>query len=250
VRPLTGGLGAFAYFGAVVLVLYGIARLRSGSTAMLTGYALSPVVLIAYFLLTACPATGGGNVANETSTNSPIDDLAGTQIASPEFSPLILGAVFALVLVGAAALIYSSAGEDSLAPEPDEDESGPDVETDAADLARAAEAAADRIEQNDAEVDNEVYRAWYEMTELLNVPNPDSSTAGEFAEAAIEAGLGEDHVDELTTLFDEVRYGEYDTQGREERALEVFRDIENEYGTAVGSDGQSDGADADQEDDR
>jgi len=59
------------------------------------------------------------------------------------------------------------------------------------------------------------------------------STPGEFAEAAIEAGLDEDDVGQPTQLFEEVRYGKRDPESREERAIEVFRAIEAAYGRAT-----------------
>ncbi|WP_245726704.1 DUF4129 domain-containing protein [Natronorubrum sediminis] len=93
----------------------------------------------------------------------------------------------------------------------------------------AAGVAADRLESAD-EFDNEVYRAWREMTELLEVDRPASSTPREFARAATDAGLDRDDVDELTRLFEDVRYGgEATTQTRERRAIEVLRRIEAEY---------------------
>lgn len=83
------------------------------------------------------------------------------------------------------------------------------------------------------------------MTSLLAVPDPDTATPGEFADAAVAAGLDEADVTELTRLFEDVRYGERDaaaepigdsgaadsdgTATREERAVSVFRAIEAAY---------------------
>jgi hypothetical protein len=98
-------------------------------------------------------------------------------------------------------------------------------------IGRVAGRAADRIERDvGAPVENEVFRAWREMTERLDAPSPRSSTPGEFAQAAIEAGLDPADVSELTDLFREVRYGGADpTSEREERAAAVLRRIEREY---------------------
>jgi hypothetical protein len=137
--------------------------------------------------------------------------------------------------VAVAAVLFRASGDQTvttLGEEEDDTGEQPDV----ADLAAAAGEAAERLQEHDADVDNEVYRAWWEMTSLLNVPKPDSATPGEFAEAAIEAGLDESHVDDLTTLFEEVRYGRRDPESREERAIAVFQDIEAEYGEAGGDD--------------
>ncbi|MEF8841680.1 MAG: DUF4129 domain-containing protein [Haloarculaceae archaeon] len=96
-------------------------------------------------------------------------------------------------------------------------------------VGRVAGRAADRI-GGEADVENEVYRAWREMTELLDVDEPGTSTPGEFAAAATEAGLGREDVGELTHLFEDVRYGERPpSPERERRATAVFRRIEDRY---------------------
>lgn len=97
-------------------------------------------------------------------------------------------------------------------------------------VGRAAGRAAERMEA-EASVENEVYRAWREMTELLDVDRPHSTTPGEFATAAIEAGLGKEDVRELTALFEQVRYGSVTPSDEyEKRATAVFERIESRYG--------------------
>ena len=96
-------------------------------------------------------------------------------------------------------------------------------------VGRAAGRAADRIENADG-IENEVYRAWREMTELLSVPRPESSTPAEFADAAIEAGMDRGDVTALTDVFREVRYGGVTPDAeRERRAIEALRRIERQY---------------------
>jgi len=100
---------------------------------------------------------------------------------------------------------------------------------DAAAIGRAAGRAADRLESED-DVDNEVYNAWREMAELTDVDTPESSTPGEFAAAAVEAGLGREDVTELTRLFEDVRYGNTQpSEERERQAITIFRRIESRY---------------------
>ncbi|WP_435363363.1 DUF4129 domain-containing protein [Haloarchaeobius sp. DYHT-AS-18] len=100
-------------------------------------------------------------------------------------------------------------------------------------IGAAAGRAADRLETSTA-VDNEVYRAWREMTRHLDVPEPESSTPAEFAEAAIAAGMTRDQVTELTALFEEVRYGGEDpTTDRESRAIEALRAIESAHASGA-----------------
>lgn len=100
---------------------------------------------------------------------------------------------------------------------------------DATAVGEAAGRAADRLER-DASADNEVYRAWREMTALLDIPDPETSTPGDFETAAVEAGMGRGDVRELTRLFEDVRYGDADPSAeREQRAIDVFRRIETRY---------------------
>lgn len=99
-------------------------------------------------------------------------------------------------------------------------------------VGRAAGRAADRIEASD-EFDNEVYRAWAEMATSLEVDHPDSSTPAEFATAAVDAGMDREDVDELTGLFEAVRYGGFDADAdRERRAVVALRNIERTYADA------------------
>lgn len=147
-------------------------------------------------------------------------------------SPLLAFVFFALVALGAAVAVFGTSIRET-APEEAEatDEDG---EATVEAIGRFAGRAADRLEtesrEDDDELENEVYRAWKEMTELLEVPDPETTTPGEFSVAAVEAGMRSDDVEELTRLFEEVRYGGYEPTGaRERRAIDVFRRIESRY---------------------
>lgn len=218
--------GTVAYFAAIVAVVYLIKRRYSGGVAMISVYGLAPVVLTAYFLGTSCPDSGGPGLGDGDIGGN--GGSAGDAImTTPEISPIWLVGVFGVLLVAAAAVMIRASGDQTVELE----ESAEEIEEpDVRDLAQAAGEAADRLEKHNADVDNAVYRAWWEMTRLLEVPNPDSATPGEFAEAAIDLGIAEDDVDELTTLFEEVRYGKRDPASREQLAIDVFRSIEAEYG--------------------
>lgn len=237
IEPLAAWYGGLIYFGAFLGVVYLMKRAYSFGAAILGMYAVAPVAFTAYFLLTAecVSATTGDN--NENSVADTITDVAGDSLISPDVSPVLIVAVFGIALVAVAAVLFRASGDQTVTTLGEEEEDTGE-QPDVADLAAAAGEAADRLEEHDVDVDNEVYRAWWEMTSLLNVPRPDSATPGEFAEAAIEAGLDETHVNDLTTLFEEVRYGRRDPESREERALEVFRAIEDEYGGSEGEDGR------------
>nr|WP_303648674.1 DUF4129 domain-containing protein [Haloarchaeobius litoreus] len=107
-------------------------------------------------------------------------------------------------------------------PEPPD---SPDVEA----VAAAAGRAADRIEEQSA-VDNEIYRAWVEMTRHLPADHPETSTPREFERTAVDAGFETGAVGELTDLFESVRYGrESATAEREERAVEALRRLEDQF---------------------
>ncbi len=224
---LTSALGGIVYFGAFFGFVYGIKRRYSLGAAAFSAYGLSPLVLIVYFLSTQCatggPGPGGGG-------GSPPGPSLGPE-GMPPVSPLVLVGVIGFVLVGTAALLYRVREPDNLSVEavPATQDSSPS--TDVGDLAAAASAAADRLEAYDADVDNEVYRAWWEMTTLLDVSSPHSSTPRELADAAVAVGMAREDIEELTRLFEEVRYGEYDPSSRETRAIQVFRRIGDTYGT-------------------
>lgn len=140
--------------------------------------------------------------------------------------PSIWLLIFGLLLLGTVLVIVKSADE---RPSPINGDN-PDEGTvlDAA-VSRVAGRAADRMEAG-SDVENEVYRAWVDMTELLEVSSPETTTPREFELAAIDAGLSPEEVGELTRLFEDVRYGGYSANDeREQWAVRVFRRIETTY---------------------
>jgi len=100
-----------------------------------------------------------------------------------------------------------------------------------AELGAVAGATADTLEEK-ADFENAIYEAWKEMTDILDVESPETSTPREFAEAAQKTGLAQADVTELTELFESVRYGAANpTPEREDRAIETLRRIEQTYDT-------------------
>ncbi len=77
-------------------------------------------------------------------------------------------------------------------------------------LAKRAQDAADRIRAG-ADLADAVRRCYKEMSELLckwaNVSDVDVLTPREFAEALRDRGMQDEHVDRLTLIFEQVRYG-------------------------------------------
>ena len=224
-------LALLALVAVVALLLYR----ETGSfllTATFTGLFGLPVYIV-YALLTSCTTT---TVTPPSIAPQPMNGTAappggggggsGSSVGGPTalFGLLLVAAV----VIAALLLVFATGDDERERAGPDEaaDESA-DVDVTA--IGRAAGAAADRIE-DEADVENEVYRAWSEMTDLLDVPNPSTSTPAEFASAAVDAGMARDDVDELTDLFEEVRYGGADpTTDREERAVGALRRIETTY---------------------
>ena len=149
------------------------------------------------------------------------ESAAGTATSSPTALAALF--VVGMLALGVLALVLSRRGGD------EETTLEPDDDADDADLSAArtaAGAAADRIDEGD-DLDNEVYRAWRELADSLDVAAPDSSTPGEFARAAVEAGLDPEPVADLTSVFEEVRYGGADPTGdREGEAVDALRRIE------------------------
>jgi hypothetical protein len=79
----------------------------------------------------------------------------------------------------------------------------------------------------DESAENEVYLAWGEMVDHLDVDGPDSTTPGEFASAAVDAGMQQQDVTDLTRLFEDVRYGGHEpTDARERQAREIRERID------------------------
>lgn len=218
----------------IPLFVLGVAALLISRFGSWAGSRLSAafglLVGIPYALLTACqegrfgvdPRSGIGEVWNR----------AGSVVPSPSLGELLVVLLVASAGIALAAAIYylasrsGSAGESSgfpipLAPEP------PNPTSDLAGVADAAGKAAERIE-SEAPVDNEVYRAWREMTEYLDVDAPESSTPGEFADAAIAEGLDPDRVASLTDVFQRVRYGDAEPELYEADAVSALRSIEED----------------------
>ncbi|WP_224332627.1 DUF4129 domain-containing protein [Haloprofundus halobius] len=224
-------VGAFVAMNAV-------ARYRTGSYLLGLAFTVSfgSLVFILYVLLTSCATSQssfGFSTSDGTNNSSLLSGASGssglTGTGETFTTPsLLLLAVLGFVLVGAVFLLFVSTGDDDeLVDGADTDD---DPTPDIAALGQAAGRAADRIEA-DADTDNEVYRAWTEMTGLLDVDNPRTSTPEEFAAAAENAGMAHEDVRELTDLFEYVRYGDGAvTADREERAVAALRRIESTYG--------------------
>ncbi|MFB6154504.1 MAG: DUF4129 domain-containing protein [Haloferacaceae archaeon] len=196
-----------------------------------------PTVML-YSILTACGTAdstemglaplGGNGTSFLPQGGGGSGGLGGGSAVSTPTS--IFGVLLVVALIGAVVLLFVSTGDDESPPEDVGTPEPNDVARQEA-IGAVAGQAADRIEETD-DLDNEVYRAWVEMTRHLDVPNPEASTPSEFATAAVDAGMAREDVDDLTAVFEEVRYGgAAPTAERERRAVEALRRIESEYAT-------------------
>ncbi|MFC6836738.1 DUF4129 domain-containing protein [Halomarina ordinaria] len=217
------GLGALTQFGLMILAV---------------AFAL---LVVSYLLSVGDFLPGGANVTNASGPVGVGDDDGGGllpgggdgTVPSVAVRPdAALLALLCLTLVGVVAVVVRATG-DGDAPKSVE-EGTPPPEPDVRAVGAAAGRAADRIAA-DADASNAVYRAWREMTDHLDVADPETSTPGEFADAAVAAGMAREDVAELTTLFEVTRYGGAEVDAtREERALAALRRIEREYAGAEG----------------
>lgn len=232
-----------AEFGITVLAAYGLLgfavyRSQGAVPTVLVLFVITVLVLVpGWMLFTDCGGQQQNGVEGSLIPELPTGETDGGEAAGSSGSetlfspPKILAALFvAAVLLGIVA--FRATGDDQppdTRPVEEATEQTADEDSLGA-VGAVAGDAADRI-ANDADLENEVYRAWQEMTDHLDVPNPEASTPAEFAAVARDAGMDDTHVDELTAVFQEVRYGGASvTQEREQRALDALRAIEASYG--------------------
>ncbi len=163
------------------------------------------------------PGADDGGLVGETSVRSPAVGFAG----------LLIGGVLV------AAVAYRIGGGDER-PSIGDSETSVDEERDGGESLTAVGRAAGRAltgDESGAAPENVVERAWRDMTVELSLDSPETATPAEFAAAAVEAGMAESDVRELTTLFEKVRYGDADaTSERGERARAALQRIERRYG--------------------
>lgn len=232
----------------LVSVLFGFIY-RTTQSVILSGMTLVSLLFpffFVYLVLISCgqaPTEVAVSLSQEAANASGLPSGGGSSgtnaSGEPASTPTSILAVllFGAILGSIGLLLYSTGDdEDELADEPPET---PPPERQAA-VGTVAGRAADRLEA-DADVENEVYRAWREMTTHLDVEQPRSSTPAEFAAAAVDAGMNREDVTDLTEVFETVRYGDGDvTAERERRAIDALRGIEATYADSDGADGSGD----------
>jgi len=229
----------------VYLGMLGLIGLFFGLTYRDTGSVFASVVVanalfipigLFWFLFSECRTDGqqqeilrlglGNGTTGKILPQSGAEAGGETAVEVVSTPTVVFGLLVVVAILASAVLLFTTGRDDAGPPEstvPDDEQR--DV-TELAAVSRTAGRAADRIEE-DANVDNEVFRAWRDLTEHLDVDAPESSTPAEFAEAAVDAGMDPEHVDALTEVFESVRYGGAEpTADRERRAVDALRAIE------------------------
>jgi hypothetical protein len=158
---------------------------------------------------------GGSGLIEGTASS---ERRAGTDSGSIPF--LVLIAVVSVLATGSIALIVWATGGNTTTSVTAES-SPTDPSADAIDSGTH--------EPSVGQPANEVYRAWWEMVQQLDVPRSQSRSPAEFATAAIDAGMDPEMVAELTALFRSVRYGNAEiTDDIERRALTTIAHIRSQ----------------------
>lgn len=164
-------------------------------------------------------------IIGERGLSDPESEGSGGSPSSGLPGLLVVG-VFIVALLGGLGAAYLARSDSR---DGDTDQESEERTAAAVALGEAAGEAADRIQRGTG-ADNAIYRAWGDMTELLDLTEAETKTPGEFADAAIEAGIRPGDVRELTRLFEQVRYGTATPSEEDEtRAVELFRRIESTY---------------------
>lgn len=217
---------ALTSVAALVFVVYALRNWRETARQLLAVVVLFGLLCVLFSVVplsmpTELPGTDPGNAS---ATDGGGGERGTDSAPAPVPTLLVLVGLGVVGLAAVVALARQTAGNRDTTTQ-----GAGDRDTPTAAVGRAAGRAADRLDAQ-SDVDNEVYRTWQEMTELLDVDEPARQTPGEFATAAVDAGLRRTDVRELTQLFEAVRYGRQDpSQEYERRAVTVFRRIEDQY---------------------
>lgn len=223
-------IGAFLLLALPSVVLLGRERLLGAALAL--GFFAGIVALFWYFSGGLGQGAVPSAVENVSAGLEGGGDLGGAEESTAERDRAAPSAftfgIVGIALVMAVGLVYyaSSSVDESVDPAASDD---PEPDETAA-VADVAGRAANRIDGHEGDASNAVYAAWAEMTDALDGPDPATSTPGEFADAAVAAGMGRERVDDLTDLFERVRYGDEPvTERHERRAIETLRAIETDH---------------------
>jgi uncharacterized protein DUF4129 len=161
----------------------------------------------------------GPEIPESILANPPTWSLA---LAAGAISLLVLGLIVFLVIRWLAFNKYVEQRRSELA----------DLEAEQQAIAEQAAETASRIRQGKP-LQGEVIRCYQEMDRLLsrrrNV-KPTYLTAREFADSLAASGIQTEHIQQLTELFELVRYGQRDDRSMAHQALACLDKLQSEYG--------------------
>ncbi|WP_267641028.1 DUF4129 domain-containing protein [Haloarchaeobius amylolyticus] len=234
-------LAAVTLLGALAVVPVTLSALRRSGTGTTPAWevGVGVALLCGLGLLTLSLLGGGGTGTQPMETVgvalSEGDPPRPTPPSATDGGGSWLAGLAVLGVLGllAAGLVLGRTRDPDQSLEPaDVDEDDEPEETRAA-VAEAAGTAADRLATGDRPVDNVVYRAWHDLTARLAAEDAGADAAaamtpGEFAAAAVAAGMDPDAVAELTAVFETVRYGDADPTTYADRAQAALRALEQE----------------------
>lgn len=205
-------------YAAVIVWQDGIGRLVSLLTYTVQRLVTATLVIVGvivalYFLLQLLGDGGGGLAGTNPTTSGIFGDPSGSATISVPSLPASLLVVAALVAISVLVLFSDRASTDSsiAAALSGGSRRTKQVVHDGADNRVRSRATFD-----DVEATNDVYRAWRDLSRAVGVTDQ-AHTPREVARRATERGFDEDAVDELTTVFREVRYSSHSPTAEQER---------------------------------
>jgi hypothetical protein len=157
-------------------------------------------------------SAGGGAGSGGSGGSAPLGAVGGIYGVVAGLLP----AVDPLVLLAAAGLVVAGLALAGLRRRRDESDDRP--VPDATVAASPTDDGTSHTAVPETPADNEVYRAWREMRERVDVTYGKATTPREFARDAVAAGADAEPVERLTDLFDRVRYGDAAPTDERERA--------------------------------
>lgn len=181
---------------------------------------LGVVALVFYLFISAFPDLSGGGSSGISGEGAAEGMGTAAESAGIDF-PMFLGALaLMVVLVVVAVVITRSDDEDGPAVEPPSEEPGDRSPSPPGDAGANAprSAAGGRVP-----ADNEVYRSWLALADAAGA-DAGRDTPADVAESAVDRGVDERAVAEITELFEAVRYGQTSATDAHERRAASARE--------------------------
>lgn len=221
-------LGALTIAGILVVIVAAVQALlhwdwadfreflhRAGSKLAIAGV----LVLLLYLLIQNFPDLSGGGSTGALGEGAA--EGAGSATSSTGLDlPLLVGAVVLVVVLVIVAVVVGRREDDEEGPE-----SAAPVATDEGrvDPVGTGGGSMGRTAIGSVPADNDVYRTWLALVDAANADVRRDSPA-EVADRAVDAGVDEGAVREITSLFESVRYGSRATTESTERRARSARE--------------------------